>query len=203
MKRLMRLQKTLQKKEEERQTTGARLRTSKQSYRKPDQQNSWHGISSEVKKEKLQFRDSTYHQQKSSINPTLSEALKKYAMRFYQLKIGHGAVGTFLARIGVMETPECWWCRTQEQTVIRLYTECRRWRRERSKLSRELGQLGIRWQPRPERRWLGNQLANKRAVRPILQFLKDMEVGSRDETREWELEWQTRSDQEGENQLTD
>ena len=76
---------------------------------------------------------------KRSINPTLGEALKKYAMRFYQLKIGHGAVGTFLARIGVMETPECWWCGTQEQTVIHLYTECRRWRRERKKLSRELG----------------------------------------------------------------
>ena len=44
---------------------------------------------------------------KSGINPILGKALKKYAMRFYQLKIGHGAIGTFLARIGVMETPEC------------------------------------------------------------------------------------------------
>lgn len=45
-------------------------------------------------------------------------------MQFYQLKIGHGAVGTFLARIGAMEAPECWWCGAQEQTVIYLYTEC-------------------------------------------------------------------------------
>lgn len=42
-------------------------------------------------------------------------------MRFYQLKIGHGVVGTFLARIKAMETPECWWCGAQEQTVIHLY----------------------------------------------------------------------------------
>lgn len=47
---------------------------------------------------------------KSSMNPTLGEALKRCAMRLYQLKIGHGAVGTFLAGIGAMETPECWWC---------------------------------------------------------------------------------------------
>ena len=91
----------------------------------------------------------------------------------------------------------------QEQTIIHLYTECRRWRRERRKLSRELDQLGIRWQPRPEKRWLGSLLANERAIRPILQFLRNTEVGSRDGTRERELEWQRRRDQEGENQLAD
>ena len=67
---------------------------------------------------------------KSGMSPTLGRTLKKYAMRYYQLKVGHGAIGTFLARIGVIETPECWWCGAQEQTVIHLYTECRRWRRE-------------------------------------------------------------------------
>lgn len=66
-------------------------------------------------------------------------------MRYYQLKLGHGATGIFLARIGVIETLECWWCRAQKQMVIDLYTECRRWRREQRKLSRELGQHGISW----------------------------------------------------------
>ena len=47
------------------------------------------------------------------------------------------------------------------------------------------------------------EIANERAVGPILQFLRNTEVGSRDGTRERELEWQRRSDQEGENQLTD
>lgn len=46
-------------------------------------------------------------------------------------------------------------------------------------------------------------LANEPAVGPILQFLRNTEVGSRDGTRGRELEWQRRSDQEGENQLTD
>ena len=93
---------------------------------------------------------------KSGINSTLCKALKKCAARYYQLRIGHGAIGTLLARIGVIETPERWWCGAQEQTVIHLYTKCRRWRRERRKLSRELSQHGISWQPRSERRWLGS-----------------------------------------------
>lgn len=47
---------------------------------------------------------------------------------------GHGAI-TFLARIGAMETPTC--CMVQHVgVVIHLYTECRRWRKERKKLSK-------------------------------------------------------------------
>ena len=110
---------------------------------------------------------------KSGINPTLGGALKKYAVRYYQLKVGHGAIRTFLARIGVIETPECWWCGAQEHTVIHLYTECRRWRREQRMLSSKLGHHGISWQPRPERRWLGSLLANERAVRPVLKSSKE------------------------------
>lgn len=59
---------------------------------------------------------------KSSINPTLSEALKRYAIQYYQLKIGHGVVGTYLIRIGVMETPESWWSRAQKQNIVHFFT---------------------------------------------------------------------------------
>ncbi len=47
----------------------------------------------------------------TKINPILGNAPKKYASRYYQLKVGHGAVGTNLTRIGVIETLECWWCK--------------------------------------------------------------------------------------------
>ena len=47
---------------------------------------------------------------KAEINPILGNAPKKYASRYYQLKVGHEAVGTYLAGIVVIETPECWWC---------------------------------------------------------------------------------------------
>lgn len=45
---------------------------------------------------------------KNNINPTLGNAPKKYVSRYYQLKVGHGAMGTYLAKIGAMETPQCW-----------------------------------------------------------------------------------------------
>lgn len=47
---------------------------------------------------------------KGGISLILGSALKKYALRYYQHKIGHGEVGTCLARIDVIETPKCWWC---------------------------------------------------------------------------------------------
>lgn len=45
--------------------------------------------------------------QKIASSQILGNAPKKYASRYYQLNVGHGAVGTYLARIGVIETPEC------------------------------------------------------------------------------------------------
>lgn len=38
----------------------------------------------------------------------LDRALEKYAIRNNQLKIGYGAIGILLARIGVIETSEYW-----------------------------------------------------------------------------------------------
>ncbi len=73
---------------------------------------------------------------KAEINQVLGNAPKKYAARYYQLKVGHGAIGIYLARIRKIETPECWWCREPVQSVEHLYTRCRRWRRERRKVVR-------------------------------------------------------------------
>lgn len=98
-----------------------------------------------------------------------------------------------MARIGVIETRECWSCGAQEQTVIHLYKECRRWRRERRKPNRELGQHCISRQPRPERKWLGSLLANERAVVPVLEFFFEKIRVLAADKKERELEWQKRS----------
>ncbi len=84
--------------------------------------------------------------QKAEIDPLLSKTKKYYAARFYQLKIGHGAIGTFLKRIGATESAECWWCGAAEQSVIHLYTKCRKWRTERRTLRKNLGKVGKSWQ---------------------------------------------------------
>ena len=123
---------------------------------------------------------------------------KKYASRYYQLKVGHGAVGTFLARIGMIETPECWRCKESVQSVEHLYTRCRRWRKERRKLVRELEKEGVLWQAQAKKRWLAGLLANEKAVAPLLRFLKATDVGGREWARERELEWERKNDQAGE-----
>ena len=138
---------------------------------------------------------------KAEIHPVLGNVAKKYAARFYQLKVGHGTVGTYLARIGKIESPQCWWCKEPVQTVEHLYTKCRRWRRERRKLVRELGKEGVTWQAQAERRWLAGLLANEKAVTPLLRFLEATEVGAREGAREREAEWAQRNDQVGEDLL--
>ncbi len=90
-----------------------------------------------------------------------------------------------------------------EQSVIHLYTKCRKWRAERRALKKNLKKVGIQWQRRPEKKWLAELLADRYAVGPVLEFLKDTEVGNREGGREKETEWERRRDQEGEDQLGD
>lgn len=63
---------------------------------------------------------------------------------------------------------------------------------------KELKELEIGWQRRPERRWVANLLANEQAVRPLLKYLMTTEVGSREGGAERAARWDERVDQEGE-----
>lgn len=78
-----------------------------------------------------------------------------------------------------------------------MYTRCRKWRRERRVLQRELQVLEIEWQHRPERRWVANLGANEQAVRPLLKYLMTSEVGGQEGGSEKAAEWGQGVDQEG------
>ena len=43
------------------------------------------------------------------MSKVLEHIAEKYALCYLQLKVRHRAVGTYLAKIGVIETPQCWW----------------------------------------------------------------------------------------------
>ena len=135
----------------------------------------WH----QVRNEEREARSRSYYASrlKPGIHPVLGQAPKRYASRFFQLKVGHAAVGVFLEKIGVRETVECWWCGQADQSVNHLYTKCRKWRRRRRVLKRKLKVLGIGWQRRPESRSLANLIANEQAVRPLLKYLMATEIG--------------------------
>ena len=51
---------------------------------------------------------------------------------------------------------------------------------QRRVLRKKLHALGIRWQRRPEKRWVANQLANKQAVQLLLKYLMTTKVGGRE-----------------------
>ncbi len=166
---------------------------------KKAQLRAWH----EQKTKERESRKSGFYvfSSKAEMDPLLGKAKKVYASRFYQLKVGHGAIGTFFKRIGATETAECWWCGAAEQSVIHLYTKCRKWRAERRALKKNLGKAGIQWQSRPEKRWLAELLADRHAVGPLLEFLKNTQVESREDAAEKEEEWERRRDRDGEDQL--
>ena len=126
---------------------------------------------------------------------------KNTASRFYQLKVGRGAVGTYLARIRVIKAPDCWWCKEVVQSVEHLYAKCRKWRKDQRKLVRRLEKEEVIWQPQVERRWLAGLLANEKAVAPLLGFLKTTEVRGREGAREKEVEWERNNDRAGEDLL--
>ncbi len=87
------------------------------------------------------------------------------------------------------------------QTVEHLYTKCRRWRKERRKLVRELDKEGVLWQTQGERRWLADLLENEKAVTPLLRFLKTTDVRGREGARKKEIEWERKNDEAGEDLL--
>ena len=122
----------------------------------------WHKV--EIQEREISRRGYYIPRTKEGISLILGNTSKKYASRYYRLKVVHGAVGTFLTRIGIIETPEGWWCGAAEQTVEHLYSRCLKWRKQRRKLVRELGKEGIRWQRQVERRWLANLLGEEKAV---------------------------------------
>lgn len=50
----------------------------------------------------------------------------------------HGAVRMYLSRIGVIEAPNCCWCKEVLQSVEHLYIKYRKWRRKWRNLVRKL-----------------------------------------------------------------
>lgn len=137
------------------------------------------------------------------MSKVLGHTARKYPSRYLQLKVGHGAVGSYLARIGVIETPQFWWCGQAGQSVEHLYTKCPRWRKERRKLLSTLCKEGISWQGRTKSKGLEELLANENAMGPLLGFLKSTEVAGREGAKERELEWQRRNEQTREELLGD
>lgn len=65
---------------------------------------SWHN----TRNEEQESQNRSYHisRLKSGIDPVLEKVTRKYLSHFFQLKVGHKAVGVFLEKIGSVKIVE-------------------------------------------------------------------------------------------------
>jgi ribonuclease HI len=110
-------------------------------------------------------------------DPTAAAAPKALARRYFQLKVGHAAIGVHLNRLQAQQTTACQWCQAPKETVYHLLFECRRWRKQRWTFYKALSKAGINapatGEEAPQRRLSQNQ----RATQALLGMLTTTEIG--------------------------
>jgi len=98
----------------------------------------------------------------------VAAAPKKIASRYYQLKVGHAAIGVFLHRIRARDSAACQWCLASRETVYHLLFECREWRRQWERLYKALERAKVARPSVIETCAEGRLLENSRASEALL-----------------------------------
>lgn len=70
--------------------------------------------------------------------------------------------------------------------------------KKRRFLKKELKAVGLRWQRRPKKRLVANQLPNEQAVQPLQKYPILTEIGGQEGGAEKRVEWEQRANQERE-----
>jgi ribonuclease HI len=112
------------------------------------------------------------------LDPIAAAAPKRIASRYYQLKVGHAAIGAYLQKIQARDSGACQWCQAPSETVYHLLFECREWRRQREALYKALKRAKVALPTAAEEYPEGRILGDPRATKAILQFLNDTKVGT-------------------------
>lgn len=120
-------------------------------------------------------------------NKNIADTKKSFAARYLQLKSGHAITGVHLLRIGKVQDATCWWCRADSQTVAHLMLKCRKWRRQRDCMLRELRAKKISISRR-DREDLKTLFGNG-AIAEVLRFIDNTEVGTRLEKEGTSDDW--------------
>lgn len=119
----------------------------------------------------------------SKISKIISDGKKSVTARYLQLKSGHAITGEYLLRTKQAQDARCWWCNSSKQTVVHLLMECRKWRRERDVMLRDMHRKKIKISARRDTSDL-QLLFGEGAAEAVLRFLERTAVGKRKEDRE-------------------
>lgn len=111
-------------------------------------------------------------------NKYIEDSRKSIAARYLQLKSGHAITGAYLLRIGKVKDARCWWCGSSRQTVAHLMLQCRKWRRQRDKMLRDLISNKIVISARRCHADL-KILFRDNAIEQVLRFIESTEVGKK------------------------
>ena len=130
-------------------------------------------------------------------DPAVARAPKKVACRYYQLKTGHAAIGTYLQRIKAQDNSSCQWCHAPRETVRHLLFECRQWRPQRRALYRALARARVQSPTAAEDCPEGRLFGDPKATGPLLEFISTTAIGCRRDETVWAAEMVRQDDEWG------
>ena len=126
---------------------------------------------------KLSQQSQRYRPQRNwQLDPLVAAAPKHLASRYFQLKSGHAATGTYLHQIQAREDATCQGCGSSKETVHHFLFECRQWRHQRNRLYKDLETDGVMRPTTAEEYPQGRLLGEPKATRALLQFLASTSV---------------------------
>ena len=74
------------------------------------------------------LQDEMPYAEKPKPDGAVAGSTKRLASRLSQLKTGHCLSGKYLHWTKNRATPQCWWCRYQNQTRAHLFKVCPEWK---------------------------------------------------------------------------
>jgi ribonuclease HI len=114
---------------------------------------------------------------KTGMRTVLKSTKKHIAARYFQLLTGHAIIAPYLKnKLDKVQTERCWWCNAKRQTRDHLFKECKRWK----------PQIRVLWKSvskatngRVNRlKSIAKLFSADEATEPILEFLRDTDVGT-------------------------
>ena len=135
-------------------------------------------------------RGSAYRPPKGwGLDKIAAKAPKRLASRYYQLKIGHAPIGTYLHRIKARDSPECKTCGALRETVSHILFECRGRRGARRVLYRGLVDAGVPIPTAAEDSPEARLFSEPRATAALLQFVGSANLFHDKEQAAKESDW--------------
>ena len=117
------------------------------------------------------------------------KAPKRLASYYYQLKIGHAPIGTYLHQIKARDSPECNACGALRETVSHILFKCRGRRGARRVLYRELVDAGVPIPTAAEDSPEACLFSEPKATAALLQFVGSANLFQDKEQAAKEADW--------------